>query len=116
MRNTGLTTITDFSVNVSLDYADCYDTFSFNTNLASFETAQFTISETECGSFPSPFYEEPSVIEMDIYKVNGVNSGSEGLLKEVNVAMRESRRVVLMEHFTSSTCDYPCIQIGRAHV
>lgn len=113
VRNTGSTTITDFSVNVSLDYADCYDTFSFNANLASFETAQFTISETECGSFPSPFYEEPSVIEMDIYKVNGVNSGSEGLLKEVNVAMRESQRVVLLEHFTSSTCDYPCIPINE---
>ncbi len=113
VRNTGSTTITDFSVNVSLDYADCYDTFSFNTNLASFETAQFTISETDCGSFPSPFYDEPSVIEMYIHKVNGVESDSEGLLKEVNVAMRESQRVVLLEHFTSSTCDYPCIPINE---
>ena len=113
VRNTGSTTITNFSVNISINYADCYDTFSFNTNLASFETAQFTISEAECGSFPSPFYEEPSVIEMYINKVNGVNSGSEGLLKEVNVAMRESQRVVLLEHFTSSTCDYPCIPINE---
>ena len=113
VRNTGLTTITDFSVNVSLDYADCYDTFSFNTNLASFETAQFTISETECGSFPSPFYEEPSVIEMDIQKANGVNINHELMLKEVYVAMRESQRVVLLEHFTSSTCDYPCIPINE---
>ena len=113
VRNTGSTTITDFSVNVSLDYADCYDTFSFNTNLASFETAQFTISETECGSFPSPFYEEPSVIEMDIQKANGVNINHELMLKEVYVAMRESQRVVLLEHFTSSTCDYPCIPINE---
>ena len=113
VRNTGSTTITNFSVNVSIDYADCYDTFSFNTNLASFETAQFTISETECGSFPSPFYDEPSVIEMNINKVNGVNSGNEGLLKEVYVAMRESQKVVLLEHFTSSTCDYPCIPINE---
>ena len=113
VRNTGSTTITNFSVNVSIDYADCYDTFSFNTNLASFESAQFTISETECGSFPSPFYDEPSVIEMNINKVNGVNSGNEGLLKEVYVAMRESQKVVLLEHFTSSTCDYPCIPINE---
>lgn len=113
VRNTGSTTVTNFDVNISLDYADCYDTFSFNTNLASFETAQFTISETECGSFPSPFYDEPSVIEMYIHKVNGVDSNDEGLLKEVSVAMRESQKVVLLEHFTSSTCDYPCIPINQ---
>lgn len=113
VRNTGSTTVTNFDVNISLDYADCYDTFSFNTNLASFETAQFTISDTECGSFPSPFYDEPSVIEMDIQKANGVNINHELMLKEVYVAMRESQKTVLLEHFTSSTCDYPCIPINQ---
>ena len=113
VRNTGSTTVTNFDVNISLDYADCYDTFSFTTNLASFETAQFTISDTECGSFPSPFYDEPSVIEMDIQKANGVNINHELMLKEVYVAMRESQKTVLLEHFTSSTCDYPCIPINQ---
>ena len=112
VRNVGSTTVTSFDVDISLNYADCFDTFSFNTNLAPFETAQFTISETDCGSFPSPFYDEPSVIEMYIHKVNGTSINNGGMLKEVQVAMRESQKVVLLEHFTSSTCDYPCIPIN----
>ena len=113
VRNTGSTTVTSFDVDLSLNYADGYDTFSFNTNLASFETAQFTISETDCSSFPSTYFSEPNAIELKICKVNEVDCNDGFMLKEVSVAMRESQKVVLLEHFTSSTCDYPCIPINQ---
>lgn len=112
VRNTGLTTVTNFDVNLSLYYEDGYETFSFNTNLAPFETAQFTI-ET---AFPIIYFDESHAIELLIDKVNGddiANSGSQFLLKEVHVAMRESQRVVLLEHFTASSCDYPCIPVNE---
>ena len=112
VRNTGLTTVTSFDVNMSLYYEDGYETYSFNTNLAPFETAQFTIES----AFPQTIYFGYShAIEIGVSKVNGENyNGSSGfLLKEVHLAMRESQRVVLLEHFTSSTCDYPCIPINQ---
>ncbi len=112
VRNTGLTTVTNFDVNLSLYYADGYETFSFNTNIAPFETAQFTI-ET---AFPIVYFDESHAIELLIDKVNGsdiANNGNQFLLKEVHVAMRESQRVVLLEHFTASSCDYPCIPINE---
>ena len=112
VRNTGLTTVTSFDVNMSLYYEDGYETHSFNTNLAPFETAQFTIES----AFPQTIYFGYShAIEIGVAKVNGENyNGSSGfLLKEVHLAMRESQRVVLLEHFTSSTCDYPCIPINQ---
>ena len=112
VRNTGLTTVTNFDVNMSLYYEDGYETYSFDTNLAPFETAQFTIES----AFPQTIYFGYShAIEIGVSKVNGENyNGSSGfLLKEVHLAMRESQRVVLLEHFTSSTCDYPCIPINQ---
>ena len=112
VRNTGLTTVTNFDVNMSLYYEDGYETYSFDTNLAPFETAQFTIES----AFPQTIYFGYShAIEIGVSKVNGENyNGSSGfLLKEVHLAMRESQRVVLLEHFTASTCDYPCIPINQ---
>ena len=112
VRNTGLTTVTSFDVNLSLYYEDGYETYSFDTNLAPFESAQFTIES----AFPQTIYFGYShAIEIGVSKVNGENyNGSSGfLLKEVYLAMRESQKVVLLEHFTASTCDYPCIPINQ---
>ena len=113
VRNTGSTTVTSFDVNMSLYYADGYDTFSFTTNLAPFETAQFTIQN----NFPQFFmFDEPHAIDLYIDKVNGEDyapTTTYFLQKKVILAMRESQKVVLLEHFTSSTCDYPCIPINE---
>lgn len=112
VRNTGLTTVTSFDVNLSLYYEDGYETYSFDANLAPFESAQFTIES----AFPQTIYFGYShAIEIGVSKVNGENyNGSSGfLLKEVYLAMRESQKVVLLEHFTASTCDYPCIPINQ---
>ncbi len=106
VQNMGASTIESFDVECYIDNGETY-TQTFMTNIAPFETAQYTLNEkTDIVSC------EPFTITMGITSVNNTNDDDETnnyLDKDINVALGTSPRIVLIEHFTSSACTYPCI-------
>ena len=117
VRNLGTKTIETFSVNLSVDYEDGYDTKTYNTNLASFESAQFVWKDAfNAHGWFQWGYDKPHILEFCIASVNGEADGfatNNFKTKEIYVAKGTSERVVLIEHFTSSACVYPCAAVNE---
>ena len=114
VRNLGSEKIETFSVNLSVDYADGYETKTYNTNLSSFESAQFVWKDAfQAGVWG---YDIPHNIDLYISSVNGSadeETSNNFKMKDIYVAMETSDRVVLIEHFTSSACVYPCAAVNE---
>ena len=102
VRNLGSEKIETFSVNLSVDYEDGYETKTYNTNLSSFESAQFVWKDAfQAGVWG---YDIPHNIDLYISSVNGgadEEASNNFKMKDIYVAMKTSDRVVLIEHFTS---------------
>ena len=111
VKNLGSTNIETFDAELSFSNDDMILSQTFQTNLAPFETAQF--------SFGTHYFDicDPFTITVNVNSVNSTDDddASNNILeKNINVALGSSERVVLIEHFTSSSCTYPCIPTNQS--
>ena len=111
VQNIGKETIKSFEVksfNIADSYCGTLNTQTFETELAPFETKQFT--------FEHVFTLNPGdyTIPMEIISVNGTADNDikdNSLNKEFSVTMGRSQRIPMIEHFSSSTCG-PCKEVN----
>lgn len=112
VKNLGVETIESFtieSVDISSD-DDCgtMEPETFETNLAPFETAQFTMGVTfnlNPGTYSLP---------ISVVQVNGIaddDMSNNNLNKTFNAAMGSTQRIPMIEHFSSSSCG-PCVSVN----
>ena len=113
VQNMGATTIESFTietVDISADYCGTTDPQTFETNLAPFEIAQFTLQisfDLNPGTYNIPIY---------IIDVNGTvddDTNNNGMDKTFNVSAGIAQRIPMIEHFSSSTCP-PCVNVNYA--
>ena len=112
VQNMGATTVESFTIETKVidGYTQTTETETFETNLAPFESAQFTIGTTYNiypGTYDIPF---------EITEVNGTpddDASNNSLEKVVNAAMGQTQRIPMIEHFSSSTCP-PCVNVNYA--
>lgn len=113
VQNMGATTIESFTietVDISADYCGTTDPQTFETNLAPFEIAQFTLQisfDLNPGTYNIP---------IDITDVNGTvddDTNNNGMDKTFNVSAGIAQRIPMIEHFSSSTCP-PCVNVNYA--
>ena len=113
VQNMGATTIESFTietVDISADYCGTTNPQTFETNLAPFEIAQFTLQisfDLNPGTYNIP---------IDITDVNGTvddDTNNNGMDKTFNVSAGIAQRIPMIEHFSSSTCP-PCVNVNYA--
>ena len=111
VQNIGKKTVKSFSIetmNIADNYCGTMPTQTFETELAPFETKQFTLKE--------PFNLNPGNYEIPIYinEVNGTDdndNSNNNLSKKFAVTMGIAQRIPMIEHFSSSTCG-PCKEVN----
>ena len=113
VQNMGATTVEQFTietVDISADYCGTTNPQTFETNLAPFEIAQFTLQisfDLNPGTYNIP---------IDIIDVNGTvddDTNNNGMDKTFNVSAGIAQRIPMIEHFSSSTCP-PCVNVNYA--
>ena len=111
VQNIGKETVNSFQIetsNIADSYCGTMDVQSFETELAPFETKQFTLKNTfnlNPGDYSLP---------INITKVNGSADNDESnnyLNKSFAVTMGFTQRIPMIEHFSSSTCG-PCKEVN----
>ena len=112
LQNMGATTVESFTIETKVidGSTQTTETETFETNLAPFESAQFTIGTTY-NVYPGT-YEVP----FEITEVNGTpddDASNNLLIKVFNAAMGNTQRIPMIEHFSSSTCP-PCVNVNYA--
>ena len=112
VQNIGKTTIESFEAQFDSGLEDCVTEFAetFTANLAPMEAKQFT--------FPySIFYNPGSYnIPIEILSVNNEtddDATNNIMSKDLFVAYGETQRILMIEHFSSSTCG-PCVSVNYA--
>lgn len=108
VQNIGSENITSFEAKIEGIDSNII-TETFETNIESLEIKQFTFSET--------IYMEPDSydIKVEITSVNGKNDGNENnnvAEKNINVGMGYASKIPMIEHFSSSTCNY-CVEPNK---
>ncbi len=112
IQNLGLTTVESFTIETDVINGSAQEgiTETFETNLAPFEIAQFTIGtiyNINPGTYILPF---------EITEVNGIvddDVSNNTSTKVFNAAMGETQKIPMIEHFSSSTCG-PCVNVNYA--
>lgn len=109
VQNIGVQAVESFVVQSSEDYCGS-TTVSFDAEIAPFETKQFTLATTP-ELTPGTYY-----LPIDIIEVNGNpddDASNNTQMKSFNVAMSQTQRTPMIEHFSSSTCG-PCVSVNFA--
>ncbi len=99
IQNTGLDKITSFEAEYTVGNIAVSETFT--TDLAQYEQQQFTFSE-QMNLYPGNYD-----VEVDIKSVNGTddqNVMNNNMRKELLVTLGGTRRIAMIEHFSSATC------------
>ena len=115
VQNIGLTTIESFTaefldISCNDDNSGTMEEETFTANLAPMEKKQFTFSESitlNPGTYNLP---------IDIINVNNTTDDDDtnnNLTKKFFVAMSNTNRTPMIEHFSSSTCG-PCVSVNYA--
>ena len=107
VQNLGVEKITSFEA----EYKVGNNTYSqtFETNMASNETKQFT--------FDQDVYLTPNKYDLNI-NITSVNGKEDQditnntLTKEINVALSSAQRIPMIEHFSSASCG-PCVSVNN---
>lgn len=111
VQNIGLTTIESFTIETDVINGSVQEnvTETFVTNLAPFESAQFTMGTTYNLS-PTTYN-----LSIKVVDVNGTTDGvsNNTLTKVVSAVMGQTQKIPMIEHFSSSTCG-PCINVNYA--
>ena len=106
VRNVGSNDLTSFEASYEIDGTTVSE--SFNTNLGMFENGQFAFSEKV--NLTPGNYE----LKIELTSVNGGDDNDPSnntLNKGLSVAMGSTKRIPMIEHFSSSTCG-PCVYIN----
>ena len=109
VQNIGSTTIESFKINAS-NYNSDSEEFTFDANIAPFDRAQFSFDAPFNTNIPGTYY-----LTIDIISVNGTSdddASNNEMMKEVNVAIGQTQKIPMIEHFSSSTCQ-PCINVNQ---
>ncbi len=113
VQNIGKETVNSFTVeapNITDGYCGTAYPETFETELATFETKQFTLKSTfnlNPGNYNLP---------ITITDVNGISDDDDSnntLTKDFAVTMGSTQRIPMIEHFSSSTCK-PCKDVNIA--
>ena len=106
VQNKGLQTIDNFTLAYQYEGMDEIIEETFNNPIASLETRQITFA------IPTNLSPDSYVLTVNILAVNGGgddDTSNNTLSKELSVALGETQRIAMIEHFSSSTCG-PCVQ------
>ena len=106
VQNMGSETINSIEVKTKDLWNDEDVTHTFDTEIQSLETKQFT--------FPTAIYFSPGShnLPIEIVSVNDESDSdntNNSLEKEINVGMGYAQKIPMIEHFSSSTCYY-CVE------
>ena len=111
VQNIGKTNVESFEAKFNSGIADATDeTETFTASIAPMETKQFTFSESVLynpGAYNLP---------IEIVAVNNTtddDNTNDILSKEIFIAMGNTQRIPMIEHFSSSTCG-PCVSVNYA--
>ena len=107
VQNKGVETINQFKVSYQFDNEAPVEEV-FDATLASLASQQFT--------FATPTMLRPGnhILNVSIMEVNGIDDDDQSnndLSKEINVALGSTQKIVMIEHFSSSTCG-PCVSVN----
>ncbi|MBE6335621.1 MAG: T9SS type A sorting domain-containing protein [Lentimicrobiaceae bacterium] len=106
LQNTGANNIETFTASYTIDGETVTETF--NTNLATTESEDFTFETKH-------FFELGShQLSMEITSVNGIsdeNQANNDAEKEIVAAIGLTDKIPMIEHFSSSTCG-PCVEVN----
>lgn len=106
IQNVGSNNITSFEASYEVDGKTVSETF--NANLATFASNQFTFSE-KANLIPGVYD-----LELNISSINGGNDdyiANNNMTKEIRIALGSTKRIPMIEHFSSSTCG-PCVYVN----
>ena len=107
VQNKGVETINQFKMMYQFD-EDTPVEQTFDVTLASLATQQFTFT-TPATLLPGSYD-----LTIGIVQVNGAGDddpSNNSLTKVINVALGETQRIPMIEHFSSSTCG-PCVNVN----
>jgi hypothetical protein len=103
VQNKGLEAIDSFTLAYQLNDMEMVEE-TFNESLASLATKQVT--------FSTPVYLAPGSYELTVGSLEEDDDPSNNIVsKTINVALGNTQRVVMIEHFSSSTCG-PCVSVN----
>ena len=103
VQNKGLEAIDSFTLAYQLNDMEMVEE-TFNESLASLATKQVT--------FSTPVYLAPGSYELTVGTLEEDDDQSNNIVsKTINVALGNTQRVVMIEHFSSSTCG-PCVSVN----
>lgn len=103
VQNKGLEAINGFTLAYQLNDMEMVEE-TFNESLASLATKQVT--------FSTPVYLAPGTYELTVGTLEEDDDPSNNIVsKTINVALGNTQRVVMIEHFSSSTCG-PCVSVN----
>jgi hypothetical protein len=103
VQNKGLEAIDSFTLAYQLNDMEMVEE-TFNESLASLATKQVT--------FSTPVYLAPGSYELTVGSLEEDDDQSNNIVsKTINVALGNTQRVVMIEHFSSSTCG-PCVSVN----
>ena len=107
VQNKGVETINSFKMGYQIDEEEIVAQ-TFNVTLASLATQQFTFTT------PASFAPGSYNLTVGIMEVNGGDDDDPSnnvLEKGISVALGETQRIPMIEHFSSSTCG-PCVSVN----
>ena len=107
VQNKGVETINNFKMGYQIDEEEIVEQ-TFDVTLASLATQQLTFA------VPASFAPGSYNLTVAIMEVNGGNDDDPSnnvLEKTIGVALGETQRIAMIEHFSSSTCG-PCVNVN----
>lgn len=107
IQNKGLEAVNDFKMIYQIDNEPAVEEV-FTVSMAPLATSQFTFA------VPMTLIPGSYLITVSILEVNGVNDddpNNNTMTKDVNVALGQTQRIPMIEHFSSSTCG-PCVSVN----
>lgn len=107
VQNKGLDAINQFKMGYQIDEEEIVEQ-TFDVTLASLATQQFSFA------VPASFIPGSYNITVGITEVNGGDDDDPSnnvLEKVINVALGETQKIAMIEHFSSSTCG-PCVSVN----
>lgn len=107
IQNVGLDNITSLEAKYTVGGVTVSETFP--TDIAQFETKQFTFTE-QMSLYPGEYN-----IEIDITAVNGgndQNTTNNSMRKDLSANLGGTKRIAFIEHFSSATCA-SCMALNR---
>ncbi len=109
VKNTGESTIKSFEARCLINGEEALSE-SFYTDMNYLETKQFTFEDSYDFSFGEDYE-----VKIEIFRINDDNYDSDNskLAKNIEIALGDTQRTPMIEHFSSSTCG-PCVSVNYA--